>query len=160
MSSEAGHPFMVFKMFAVHNIFVPPAVRDPIMAADTFPWLGRETVAVATVNAVWIGWRRDSKCRSTLSTKIATDTQPAYRELIRFHIGSISAVSIIPDFGWLLVLLSSGSLLAFNLHEMVPTSDPSTWQLQGRSHGLALSTPELNVAFARVGVTKGRTLGE
>lgn len=86
-------------------------------------------------------------------------TVPAYRELIRFNSGFITAICIVPDFGWLLVLVS-GSLLAFNLREMITTPEPVTWAPKGRMHGLELSSLEQNVAFVKVGTTKGRTLGE
>jgi hypothetical protein len=48
----------------------------------------------------------------------------------------ITAVSVLPDFGWLFVL-SSGTLMAFSLGEK-----------------------DRQVAFVRVGVTKGRVLSE
>ncbi|WVW83239.1 hypothetical protein I302_105258 [Kwoniella bestiolae CBS 10118] len=130
------------RTFAIHSITVPPEIRDPIMAADTFAWHNRETIAVATSRSVWLGWRRDSK---------------TFRELIKFSSGHISMVSIVPDFGWLLVS-SSGSLLAYNLRDMIPTSNPDTWIAKGRLEGQRLSVPEHNIAFARVGVTKGRLL--
>ena len=86
------------------------------------------------------------------------DALAAYRELISFRTGTVTAISIVPDFGWLLVLVS-GALLAFNLQEIIPTSEPSTWIPKVRSQGLQMSQPDHNVAFARVGTTKGRTLG-
>ncbi|WWC85367.1 uncharacterized protein L201_000230 [Kwoniella dendrophila CBS 6074] len=130
------------RTFAVHNITISPEIRDPIMAADTFNWHNRETIAVATSRSVWLGWRRDSK---------------TFRELIKFQFGHISMVTIVPDFGWLLVS-ASGSLLAYNLRDMIPTSNPDTWVVKGRLEGQSLSAPEHSVAFARVGVTKGRLL--
>ena len=81
----------------------------------------------------------------------------AYRELIKFTSRAITTVSIVPDFGWLLVL-ASGTLIAFDLHEIMPTSEPSTWVQQTKSQGIVMSSAETEVAFARVGTTKGRTL--
>ncbi|WVQ70220.1 uncharacterized protein L199_008446 [Kwoniella botswanensis] len=130
------------RTFAIHSITVPPQIKDPINAADTFTWHNRETIAIATARGVWLGWRRDSK---------------TFRQLINFNSGHISMVSIVPDFGWLLVS-SSGSLLAYNLRDMIPTSNPDTWITKGRLDGQRLSAPEHNIAFARVGVTKGRLL--
>lgn len=133
------------------------------MAADTFTWLGRETVAIATPRSVWIGWRRDSKCKQfiLISMSILTEhgRSTAYRELIHFGSGFISSITIVPDFGRLLVL-SSGSLWAFDLTQMIPTHEPVTWtRVAGRS-GVELSGPEHTVAFVRMGMTKGRLLSE
>lgn len=68
-------------------------------------------------------------------------------------------VSVVPDFGWLLVL-TSGNLYAFSLREMIPASDPATWVMLGKVQATVLSDPEKIVAFARVGFTKGRLMGE
>ena len=87
------------------------------------------------------------------------DQSQAYRELIRFSSGFVSSVSIVPDFGWLLVLIS-GSLIAYSLDELVPTHAPETWQAKTRGGGYDLSGHEQPTAFARVGVTKGRTMGK
>lgn len=57
-------------------------------------------------------------------------------------------------------MLASGALTAFNLHEVMPTSDPSTWLPRVKNQGLEMSSLEQNVAFVRVGATKGRTLGK
>ncbi|WVF72308.1 hypothetical protein IAT40_007121 [Kwoniella sp. CBS 6097] len=130
------------RTFAVHTITTPLDVREPIVAADTFTWHNRETVAIATGKSVWLGWRRDSK---------------SFRELIRFQAGYITAVSIVPDFGWLLVV-SAGHLLAYNMKEMIPTSNPVTWVTKGRTDGDRLSGVDHMVAFVRIGVTKGRLL--
>lgn len=51
-------------MFAVHTISIPTEIKEAILTADTFSWLNRETVAVATVKAVWLGWKRDSRGES------------------------------------------------------------------------------------------------
>nr|XP_019013428.1 uncharacterized protein I206_01495 [Kwoniella pini CBS 10737]OCF52209.1 hypothetical protein I206_01495 [Kwoniella pini CBS 10737] len=130
------------RIFAVHNISVPLEIKDPITSADTFTWHNRETIAIATSRSVWLGWRRDSK---------------TFRELLRFNSGHITMISVVPDFGWILVV-SSGSLLAYDLREMIPTSNPDTWITKGRLEGQRLSEPEHNIAFARVGVTKSRLL--
>ena len=66
---------------------------------------------------------------------------------------------MVPDFGWLLVLVS-GSLIAYSLDELVPTHEPSTWRVKTRGAGYELGGHEQPTAFARVGVTKGRTMGE
>lgn len=71
----------------------------------------------------------------------------------------ITAVSVLPDFGWLFVL-SSGSLLAFSLQELIPASDPATWSSLGKDKAVELGEKDRHVAFVRVGVTKGRVLGE
>ncbi|ORX39762.1 hypothetical protein BD324DRAFT_614892 [Kockovaella imperatae] len=130
------------RLFAIHSIFIPPEIADPILAADTFKWLGRETICVATMRSLWFGWRRDSR---------------SYRELIRFSSGFITSVSVVPEFGWLLVLIS-GSLIAYSLNELVPTHEPLTWQTKSRGGGYDLSAHEQPTAFVRVGVTKGRTM--
>jgi hypothetical protein len=83
----------------------------------------------------------------------------AFRELIRLNFGIINMVTIVPDFGWLLVL-ASGSLLAFSLREMMPASDPATWVMLGKVQAKELGEPEKLVAFVRVGFTKGRLLGK
>ena len=133
------------------------------MAADTFTWLGRETVAIATPRSVWIGWRRNSLCKSPCVLRldvICTDNHgSAYRELITFSRGMISSITIVPDFGWLLVLVS-GTLIAFNLRDMVPTHEPVTWSKKLKSQGTHLNGQDQNVAFTRLGVTKDRLLGE
>lgn len=82
----------------------------------------------------------------------------AYRQVIRLSTGAITAISIVPDFPWLLVL-SSGILLAFSLIDMLPTSEPSTWVLTGRSQAEELSRPECPVSLLKIGATKGRLLG-
>lgn len=64
-----------------------------------------------------------------------------------------------PDFGWILVV-HSGSLSIFNLHEMIPTSEPETWIMHSQRQAIKLSAPEHSVAFARVGTTKDRLMGE
>jgi hypothetical protein len=66
---------------------------------------------------------------------------------------------MIPDFGWLLVIVG-GSLVAFNLREIIPTHAPATWMKATRAQGIELSQPDQDVAFLRVGTTKGRLLGE
>lgn len=83
----------------------------------------------------------------------------AFRELVRLQLGIISMVTIVPDFGWLLVV-SSGNLLAFSLRDMMPASDPATWVMLGKVQAKFMSDPEKVVAFVRVGFTKGRLLGE
>ncbi|KAI9638407.1 uncharacterized protein MKK02DRAFT_42797 [Dioszegia hungarica] len=130
------------RIFASHSISTPPDLRDPILSADAFSWLGRRTVAVATARSVYVGWRNDST---------------TFRELVRLQLGIISMVTIVPDFGWLLVV-SSGNLLAFSLRDMMPASDPATWVMLGKVQAKFMSDPEKVVAFVRVGFTKGRLL--
>ncbi|GFZ46220.1 hypothetical protein JCM24511_04467 [Saitozyma sp. JCM 24511] len=129
------------RIFAVHTISVP-SNPGPLVAAQTFTWLGRETVAMAYPRSVYLGWRRDSH---------------TYRELIKLNTHMITAVSVLPDFGWLFVL-SSGSLLAFSLQELIPASDPATWSSLGKDKAVELGEKDRHVAFVRVGVTKGRVL--
>jgi hypothetical protein len=98
---------------------------------------------------------------NALSISVLTEhgRSTAYRELIHFGSGFISSITIVPDFGRLLVL-SSGSLWAFDLTQMIPTHEPVTWtRVAGRS-GVELSGPEHTVAFVRMGMTKGRLLSE
>lgn len=83
----------------------------------------------------------------------------AYRELIRLHpMMSITMPVVIPDFGWLLVC-AGGRLMAFNLKIMIPTHDRSTWLKTTKAQSVELSAPQ-EVAFVRLGMTKGRLLGE
>jgi hypothetical protein len=49
-----------FQLFAMHPIKAPSAVRAAIVAAETFTWRGRETVAIASGHSIWMGWRHDS----------------------------------------------------------------------------------------------------
>ncbi|RXK38363.1 hypothetical protein M231_04405 [Tremella mesenterica] len=130
------------RIFAVHILHLPSIVRDPITTAETFTWLDRETLAVASASSVWIGWRRDPV---------------SYQEMIRFATGTITTLTIIPDFPWLLVLRAH-ALYAYNLADMLPTFSPSTWQMKGTIQGETISAPEHVVAFVRVGKMKGRTL--
>ena len=57
-------------------------------------------------------------------------------------------------------MIVGGSLVAFNLRDMIPTHAPETWILTNRAQGIELSPPDQDVAFVRVGTTKGRLLGE
>jgi hypothetical protein len=50
------------QIFATHAIAPPPSLQGSVVAADSFSWLQRETIAVATARSVHIGWRRDSQC--------------------------------------------------------------------------------------------------
>jgi hypothetical protein len=135
-------------------------LHDPILAAEAFNWLGRRTVAVATTRSVYIGWRNDSQSKLDLLSKYERITEhAAYRELVRLQSGVIRMISVVQDFGWLLVLIS-GNLLAFSLREMMPASDPATWVMLGQVQARVLSDPEKIVAFVRVGFTKGRLMGE
>jgi hypothetical protein len=82
----------------------------------------------------------------------------AFREVVRLNLGPIRQIIAMPDFGWLLVIYA-GTLAAFNLNEMIPTSEPETWKMMGQSQTVKLSSPEHNVSFARVGDTKERLMG-
>ncbi|WVQ78218.1 hypothetical protein IAT38_000301 [Cryptococcus sp. DSM 104549] len=130
------------RIFAVHTTSAPLELRETVTYAETFTWHGRETMAISTDKSVWLGWKRDNH---------------SYRELIRFNTGHITTVSLIAEFAWLLVV-TSGSLIAFSLNKLMPTSDNSTWVKHGRMQGDLLSQPEHVVAWARVGVTKDRVL--
>lgn len=81
------------------------------------------------------------------------------RELIRLPGHAISSIALVVDFGWVLVV-HGGALLAFNLHTMIPTSEPSTWTTQGKSQGVKISSNEHSVAFVRMGYTKDRLMGK
>ncbi|ADV20494.1 hypothetical protein I305_06270 [Cryptococcus gattii E566] len=70
---------------------------------------------------------------------------------------TISSIALVPEFLWLLVL-SSGTLLAFNLKKMMPTSEPSTWMSMGRPQGQLLNQSGHSVAWIYTGKTKGRRL--
>jgi hypothetical protein len=146
------------RTFAIHTISVPDEVKkSAIKAADTFMWCNREAVAIALNHTVWIGWRRDSHCEWADPGQRLT---AAYRELVRIpSMASITAVTVIPDFGWLLVKIG-GRLFAFNLGLMMPTHEPTTWVKTTLTQGIELSTPAEEVAFVRLGTTKGRLLGE
>ncbi|WVQ78219.1 hypothetical protein IAT38_000302 [Cryptococcus sp. DSM 104549] len=136
-SSRVSH-----QIFAVHTISAPLELREAVTYAETFIWHGRETMALSTSKSVWHGWKRDNH---------------SYRELIRFNTGHITTVSLIAEFAWLLVV-TSGSLVAFSLNKLMPTSDNTTWVKHGRMQGDLLSQPEHVVAWASVGVTKDRVL--
>lgn len=85
--------------------------------------------------------------------------RPAIRELVRLTGPLITSIATVVDFGWILVI-HGGSLLAFNLHTMIPTSEPSTWVMQGKLQAVKLSANEHNVNFVRLGYTKDRLMGE
>lgn len=57
-------------------------------------------------------------------------------------------------------MVQSGALSAFNLNEMIPTSDTSTWVMAGKLQAVKLSPTEHNVSFVRIGYTKDRLMGE
>lgn len=71
----------------------------------------------------------------------------------------ISSLAVVVDFGWILVI-HGGNLLAFNLNEMIPTSDPSTWAIQGKLQGVQLNPKEHSVSLVRMGYTKDRLMGQ
>lgn len=73
--------------------------------------------------------------------------------------GQISSIALVPEFSWLLVL-SSGTLLAFNLKKMMPTSEPATWMSMGRAQGQLLNQSGHSIAWIYTGKTKGRRLSE
>ncbi|KAL7422275.1 hypothetical protein Q5752_002921 [Cryptotrichosporon argae] len=130
------------RVFALHHISGPAATREAFMAADTFMWLNRQTMAVATSRSVWIGWRNDSH---------------SYRELIKLQTGTISTIAALPQFSTLLIL-ASGSLLAFSLDDLVPTFDLNTWVQRDRQHAVQMNGAGELVHFFRVGSIKGRVL--
>lgn len=57
-------------------------------------------------------------------------------------------------------MVQGGALSAFNLNEMIPTSDTSTWVMAGKLQAVKLSPTEHNVSFVRIGYTKDRLMGE
>jgi hypothetical protein len=143
----------------MHPIKAPPAARS-IAAAELFTWRGRETVAMASSGSVWIGWRHDSSCTSPFPILPGTWAKiVAIRELVRLPGALISSIAVVVDFGWILVV-QGGTLHAFNLNEMIPTSDTSTWVMLGKFQSIKLSRPEHNVSFVRIGYTKDRLMGQ
>jgi hypothetical protein len=67
-------------------------------------------------------------------------------------------MAIVADFGWILVV-QGGKLAAFNLNEMIPTSDTSTWLMVGKLQAVKMSPADHNVSFVRIGYTKDRLMG-
>lgn len=133
------------RMFTVHTISRPKAVKGPICAAETFEWLGREGVAVASGRSVWIGWRRDAG---------------TFRELVRLAIDgipTISSVTVVPQFGYLL-FLCAGRLLAYSLQDLMPSPDPEAWVARNERAGKWLGDVERSVGFVKVGHCKERLL--
>jgi hypothetical protein len=65
---------------------------------------------------------------------------------------------VVADFGWILVI-QGGRLVAFNLNEMIPTSDISTWVMVGKLQAVKMSPADHNVSFVRIGYTKDRLMG-
>jgi hypothetical protein len=60
------------RTFAIHTIYLPPEINLPgLRAADTFSWLGRETVVVGAGRSIWFGWRRDSQSEPLASDSVA-----------------------------------------------------------------------------------------
>ncbi|ODO03369.1 hypothetical protein L198_02215 [Cryptococcus wingfieldii CBS 7118] len=80
-------------------------------------------------------------------------------ERLMFKKGEIVVTSIttIPEFPWLLTM-NGGTIVAFNLRDMMTTVDPQTWVRQRRIDGVLLSRPGQHVAWMSVGKSKGRTL--
>jgi len=58
------------------------------------------------------------------------------------------------------MVIVGGTLVAFNLRDIIPTHAPETWATTTRAQGIQLSQADQDVAFVRVGTTKGRLLGE
>lgn len=56
-------------------------------------------------------------------------------------------------------MVQGGRLTAFNLNEMIPTSDTSTWVMVGKLQAVKMSLAEHNVSFVRIGYTKDRLMG-
>ena len=67
-------------------------------------------------------------------------------------------MAVVADFGWILVV-QGGKLAAFNLNEMIPTSDTSTWLMVGKLQAVKMSPADHNVSFVRIGYTKDRLMG-
>lgn len=90
-----------------------------------------------------------------------TDTA-AFRESIRLAIDgiqTISSLTVVPDFGYLLVLCA-GRLLAYSLHDLIPSPDSDMWTRHSDGSGRRLGDIERSVTFVRVGVCKQRLLGK
>jgi hypothetical protein len=52
------------RAYAIHTVYIPREISvQNVITADTFSWLGRESIAIAVGKSVWMGWRRDSHCR-------------------------------------------------------------------------------------------------
>ena len=149
------------QFFACHRISHPPT-EDRIVAVETFEWLGRETVAMATRQSVWLCWRREAKSGSKYMGMKAELL--AYRQLIDLSVAGmatgITSLSVLPGFGRLL-LVFSGQLLSFNLKEMIPNNLPEMWIAKKRSDALELSRMEEGpVCLLRIGKVKQRMLSE
>nr|ODN81229.1 hypothetical protein L203_05735 [Cryptococcus depauperatus CBS 7841] len=82
-------------------------------------------------------------------------------ERLLFRKGEIvvSIFAVAEDSGWMLVI-SSGILYAFGLQELIPTSEPSTWNVKSQRQGEILSRQGQTVIWVCTGKTKGKTLGE
>ncbi|KIR26825.1 hypothetical protein I309_04203 [Cryptococcus deuterogattii LA55] len=130
------------RIFVTHTISMPSKMQNSVICAETFIIHGRETVAFATKTSVWLGWLRDTY---------------SFRELVQLQNGQISSIALVPEFSWLLVL-SSVTLLAFNLKKMMPTSEPATWMSMGRAQGQLLNQSGHSIAWIYTGKTKGRRL--
>lgn len=67
-------------------------------------------------------------------------------------------MAVVADFGWILVV-QGGKLSAFNLNNMIPTSDTSTWVMVGKLQAVKMSPADHDVSFVRIGYTKDRLMG-
>ncbi|WVO12788.1 hypothetical protein L204_100396 [Cryptococcus depauperatus] len=130
------------RSFVVDTITTPLAITDCLTCADIFKIHDRDTVALSTFNSIWVGWLRDSL---------------SFRQLIKFESGHITTVAVSEDSGWMLVI-SSGILYAFGLKELIPTSEPSTWNVKSQRQGEILSRQGQTVIWVCTGETKGKTL--
>ncbi|ODO11558.1 hypothetical protein I350_00339 [Cryptococcus amylolentus CBS 6273] len=130
------------RLFVINTISPPRGLKDPVTCADTFVWHGNKALAVAAGRSVWIGWLGEA------------DT---FQEAIRFDTGQVTSITTIPEFPWLLTM-NGGTIVAFNLRDMMTTVDPQTWVRQRRIDGVLLSRPGQHVAWMSVGKSKGRTL--
>ena len=74
-------------------------------------------------------------------------------------VSPITSVTVVSDFGYLLVLCA-GRLLAYNLRDLLPSPDPDTWVTHDHKAGRMVGDVEKAVTFVRTGYCKERLLGE
>ncbi|WVQ71558.1 hypothetical protein IAR50_001097 [Cryptococcus sp. DSM 104548] len=130
------------RLFVINTISPPRGLRDPVTCVETFVCHDKKALAVAAGRSVWIGWLGEAE---------------TFREAIRFDAGQVTSITTIPEFPWLLTI-HAGTIVAFNLRDMLPAVDPQTWVKQRRIDGILLSLPGQHVAWMSVGQSKGRIL--
>lgn len=68
----------------MHTISGPKGLKGPIGTAETFNWLGRQAVAVASGRSVWIGWRRDANSEFYTASACPTNHDPGRDECVYY----------------------------------------------------------------------------